>query len=348
MSRRISYEVLTPIRVLRRELGLTPNDVAVLSALISFLPRATPDRRGGVDEKLTVVFPSNDVLSERTNGLDERTIRRCIARLADAGLIQRKTSANGKRFPLRSGGVIRDAFGFDLLPLHEQHPTLVMRAKVVTEKHQEIQSLRAKALALRAILARRSNLNDEQMARVSAARNFLRRSILTTNEVQQTIAEMEAILRCTDSRTSRSCSIETASDNCVPYGQTDDLTAKNGQIVRHIESINKDYKKTAPQTRTEVIEQKSTHRILNRDATCMAWTDFAHVASFYPEEPRSTDNLTRTLLDIGKMLRIGQDKLSNAIKSSGMGRVLLAFDYLLGKAGEIQNPSGYFDKILAS
>lgn len=348
MSRWISYDVLTPIRVLRRELGLTPNDLAVLSALISFLPRATPDRSGRVDEKLTVVFPSNDALSERTNGLDERTIRRCIARLADAGLIKRKTSANGKRFPLRSSGVIRDAFGFDLLPLHEQHPTLLMRANTAAEKHQEVQSLRAKALAVRAVLARQSHLNDDQMARVAAARNFLRRSNLTTDEVQQTIEEMEAILHGIDPNTSGSASTETASDPHGSHEQTDDMTAKNGQIVRHIESIHKDYKKTNPQKRNEIIDPESAHRQLNQDASRMAWTDFTHVASFYPEEPRSTESLTRTLLDIGKMLRIGQEKLSSAIKSSGMGRVLLAFNYLLAKADEIQNPSQYFDRILAS
>ena len=33
------YELLGPVRVLRKELGLTTNDLAVLTALISFLPR---------------------------------------------------------------------------------------------------------------------------------------------------------------------------------------------------------------------------------------------------------------------------------------------------------------------
>ena len=64
------YELLGPVRVLRKRLGLTTNDLAVLTALISFLPR---EKRGGLDSRqiaLTVVFPSNASLSERANGLD--------------------------------------------------------------------------------------------------------------------------------------------------------------------------------------------------------------------------------------------------------------------------------------
>ncbi len=33
------YELLGPVRILRKELGLTTNDLAVLTELISFLPR---------------------------------------------------------------------------------------------------------------------------------------------------------------------------------------------------------------------------------------------------------------------------------------------------------------------
>ncbi len=51
------YELLGPVRVLRKVLGLTTNDLAVLSALISFLPR---ERRANLNSQqiaLTVVSP---------------------------------------------------------------------------------------------------------------------------------------------------------------------------------------------------------------------------------------------------------------------------------------------------
>jgi len=347
-SRRIPYDVLTPIRTLRKELGLTPNDLAVLTALISFLPRAKSDIEATVDEKLTVVFPSNIALSERTNGLDERTIRRCIARLAEAALIRRKTSANGKRFPLRSGGVIREAFGFDLLPLLEQYPSLVLRANQAVEKQQDLQSLRAKALALRAMIAREASLDDDQTVKLAAARNMLRRSILTQSDVQKTIDEMEAILRPWRTETGPENSTKGNSDTEQSLSETYDLTATNGQNVRHIESVKKEFKDQHPLTKRASVALITSRQLpkITQDTSRMAWNDFTHVACFYPDEPKSPEGLTRTLLDIGKMLRIGQERLLRAIKTSGLGRVLLAFNYLLAKADEVQSPSRYFDKML--
>jgi replication initiation protein RepC len=69
------YRVIEPIRALRKELGLTPNDLVTLQALISFMPK-----KAGQTAPMTIVFPSNASLSERTNGLNERTIRRCVLR----------------------------------------------------------------------------------------------------------------------------------------------------------------------------------------------------------------------------------------------------------------------------
>ena len=80
----------------------------------------------------------------------------------------------------------------------------------------------------------------------------------------------------------------------------------------------------------------------------MAWEEFTHIASFYPDPPNTEMSLTRTLLDIGKMLRITQDKLLQAIKTSGPGRMLLAFNYLLARAEEIREPGPYFDKMMAA
>ena len=123
-----TYEILGPVRFLRKELGLTSNDVTVLTALISFLPRDGYASEGGTSLKLTIVFPSNASLSERANGIDERTLRRSLGRLDAAGLIDRKNSVNGKRFPLRYGGIIRDAFGIDLKPLIQNHDALTTKA----------------------------------------------------------------------------------------------------------------------------------------------------------------------------------------------------------------------------
>ncbi|MGC4944580.1 plasmid replication protein RepC, partial [Kribbella sp. DT2] len=91
--------------------------LSVLEAMLTFLPEAVlaPDREAGVE---LVVFPSNRTLSARARGLSEAALRRHIAALAEAGLVIRRDSPNGKRYARRGeGGQVTQAFGFDLTPL---------------------------------------------------------------------------------------------------------------------------------------------------------------------------------------------------------------------------------------
>ena len=161
------YRVIEPIRVLRKELGLTPNDLVTLQALISFMPK-----KAGQTASMTIVFPSNASLSERTNGLNERTIRRCIGHLVDAGLIHRRDSATRKRFPLRYGGLIRDAFGFDLQPMFERERELTKHAEQLVDDQEKLRSLKAEALALR-VEALRQAKDEETVSYLQKVRKLV-------------------------------------------------------------------------------------------------------------------------------------------------------------------------------
>ncbi|SEI14593.1 Replication protein C C-terminal region [Rhizobium tibeticum] len=76
--------------------GLQNRSLAVLHALLSFYPDTDLS-----DENGLVVFPSNAQLSIRAHGIAGTTLRRHLAALVDAGLIQRRDSPNGKRYALR-------------------------------------------------------------------------------------------------------------------------------------------------------------------------------------------------------------------------------------------------------
>ena len=350
------YELLGPVRILRKELGLTTNDLAVLTALISFLPR---ERRGGLDNRqfaLTVVFPSNASLSERSNGLDERTLRRSLGRLSTAELIERKSSANGKRFPLRYGGVIKDAFGIDLKPLIQRYDTLTMQASQLTEELERLRSLKTEALALRASLLRQTNLDEEKLSTLHMFRNILRRATLTVDAVLSIISELRAMGAATDAcygerytEVNANAGVilqadEQRSDKLDPI----ELTATNGQNVRHIESTTKDINKIAIKT-AEQDEQPSPNQVkIKRDPQKMAWEDFTHVAGLFPVPPHSGETLNRILYDLGKLLRVRQDRLKRGIQMAGAGKLLLVFDYLLARAGTIKHPDAYFEKVLCT
>ncbi|TGP50655.1 replication initiation protein RepC [bacterium M00.F.Ca.ET.230.01.1.1] len=107
------WQVFRDIREAKEALGATDRALAVLNALLTFHR----------DEELTgegnlVVFPSNEQLIRRANGMPPTTLRRHIAVLVDCGLVIRRDSPNGKRFARKGqGGAIEQAYGFDLSPI---------------------------------------------------------------------------------------------------------------------------------------------------------------------------------------------------------------------------------------
>lgn len=348
------YELLGPVRVLRKDLNLTSNDVAVLTALISFLPRDQSPNSGGAQRKLTIVFPSNASLTERANGIDERTLRRSLGRLEAAGLIKRKSSANGKRFPLRYGGTIRDAFGIDLGPLMQGHDALAARASKVTEERERLHSLKAEALALRASLLQDEQLNDAQLASLETIRNLLRRTTLTADTVLQIIAGLRELGANAAQSYGECHGPSTPADQDQSHDQAfsgecaSEMSARNGQNVRQIESVKKEYiKKDAHVNQTDA-SQSVGAPTMNRDPARMAWTDFSHIADFFPDPPRTGEALNRVLFDIGRLLRIRQDKLMRGLQKAGAGRLLLILDYLLGKGETIRQPEAYLETILSA
>ena len=106
------WKVYQAICAGKDRLGVTERALAVLNALLTFHPETvlTGDN--------LVVFPSNEQLAKRANGMAPSTLRRHLGVLVDAGVIIRRDSPNGKRYARkdRAGGV-EMAFGFDLGPL---------------------------------------------------------------------------------------------------------------------------------------------------------------------------------------------------------------------------------------
>ena len=348
------YELLGPVRILRKELGLTTNDLAVLTALISFLPR---EKRGGLDRQqieLTVVFPSNASLSERANGLDERTLRRSLGRLSAAELIERKSSANGKRFPLRYGGVIKDAFGIDLKPLIKKYEALEVQASQLTEERAHLRSLKTEALALRASLLRQAGLDEAKLTTLQMIRNVLRRATLTVETVLNILSELRALGADADACYGERHTVvnANAADRLRAIEQREntldsiEMPPTNGQNVRHIESLKKDIKKVVATTEDQDKQTALSQAKMSRDPTKMAWEDFTHVAELFPVPPNSGETLTRVLYDLGRLLRVGQDNLKRGILKAGAGKLLLVFDYLIARSDTIKCPDAYFEKAL--
>lgn len=107
------WHVFRDIKEARIAIGATDRGLAILDALLSF----HPDAELGGDRQL-VVWPSNEHLIARANGMSPATLRRHVANLVECGLIIRRDSPNGKRYARKGqGGQVEQAYGFDLSPL---------------------------------------------------------------------------------------------------------------------------------------------------------------------------------------------------------------------------------------
>ncbi|WP_107677984.1 plasmid replication protein RepC [Agrobacterium sp. LAD9] len=122
----------------RELLGVQDRALAVLNALLTFYPE-TELRRDGT----LVVFPSNAQLTVRSHGISGRTLRRNLAALVEAGLIDRHDSPNGKRYAHRDrAGDIEEAFGFSFAPLLARAGEIAHMAQKVAEENRLLKRAR--------------------------------------------------------------------------------------------------------------------------------------------------------------------------------------------------------------
>ena len=193
------WSLFNDLRTARARFGITDRDLSVLYALLTFLPAKVLE-----DGAALVVFPSNASLSDRAHGMAESTLRRHLAALVGAGLIQRQDSPNGKRYARRdAGGSLAQAYGFDLRPLLVQAQAIASVAAEVTTEVEALHLAR-EALVLRLrdcakLLAHGRDAAlpgnwDRQEARLLPLRAALRRK-LNAETLDALTAEAADILR---------------------------------------------------------------------------------------------------------------------------------------------------------
>ncbi|KAB2747444.1 plasmid replication protein RepC [Brucella anthropi] len=124
------WKVFRDVCEARTMLGIQDRALSVLNALLSFYPDGELSDKAGL-----IVFPSNAQLTVRAHGISGATLRRALAALIDAGLIERRDSPNGKRYAHRDrAGKVEEAFGFSLEPLLARHAELAQLAQQVAEE----------------------------------------------------------------------------------------------------------------------------------------------------------------------------------------------------------------------
>jgi len=333
--------LMTAVNTAGRELGLRPSSVVALDALLSCLPCNDP--KTGSDTPLTpltllTVFACNNTLCFRAKGITDRQLRRHLEKLEAANLIQRRDSANGKRFPIMRKGKVIGAFGLDLSPLLARSGEIL----ALSQKHREeadelrgmkasIQKLRIKCLSLR--------LEGEAFSFVEAARNCIRRAGITAPQANNIISKLKTILQSEELASITPASDELAVANHPEHEHnqqhpdlpfSNKLTASDGQNVRHKETQKSYTKKTYPRSIAEV------------------WTSLTAIPEFYPDHPKSEHALLQLLFEFGKMLRIDGALLGQAVSVLGVAVAIQVADQIANKVDQIKSPDSYLARILTS
>ncbi|WP_088625959.1 helix-turn-helix domain-containing protein [Oceanicola sp. 22II-s10i] len=321
-------DLMAAVNTTARSLGLRAASVVVLDALLSCLP--CRDNRTGRDGLITpatllTVYAANDTLCFRARGITDRQLRRHLERLEDAGLIRRRDSANGKRFPIKQGGKIIGAFGIDLSPLLARSRELFDMAEHHRQQKAELRGLRAR---LQKLCAECLALTDdaETLALLDAARNSMRRVGATVAIAREMIGRLSAVLSELLVR-AEDCNNQPRGPECQ-HTQTGQRTASAGQNVRHKEPVKPDTKETG----------QGTDR----------WFSMTHIVPFFPDPPRDLHSLQRILFDFGTMLGMRASTLSQAVVSLGLIPALEALNRIAGLIDDIIHPDAYLLQLVAA
>ena len=139
------WKVFHTIRDAKEPLGATDRALAILNALLSFHPENELTAEGEL-----IVWPSNEQLTARANGMSPATLRRHLSCLVDCGLIIRRDSPNGKRFARKGrGGQVEQAYGFDLSPIVARAEEFAELAEAVQAEKRAYKAVRERLTLLR-------------------------------------------------------------------------------------------------------------------------------------------------------------------------------------------------------
>lgn len=314
-------------RVLRDaapRLGIKPKVVQTLSALLSCLK---PDRG-------MICFASNAELQRRLAGVSDKTIRRHLAELAEAGVIQRRSSPNGKRYSTRdpqSGAV--EAYGIDLSPMIENRERWSNALAEAELDKAHMRHLRTKILARLAWIDDRGNDGID----TNVARKMLRRTSLTPALLAGILAEL-------DNRISEEDERHPPYPSDAPEtkeSQTDPMTATAGQNDRHsLKSNTENHESDLHEEAEKRDEDCEQGMLVKLQRACPSAMEFAL-------EPVTTwDAADKHARMLAPMIGIDHALLTKARERLGLREAAITVLAMVQLQPRIRNMQAYFRSLV--
>jgi len=345
------WELLRELSKAQAAFGVSERDLTVLQGLLSFFP---DDALGGNAEM--VVFPSNKAICERLNGMPCSTMRRHLARLVEAGLLQRRDSPNGKRY-VRKHGEERVAFGFDLSPLYCQSEEIARAAEAVREAEERVRRLREVVSLMRRDLAALAEFGDEmqpglglwdQLRDTAALTARALRRKLSIEDLAAYRADLEALLD--------------QARNIIDGPETEEMNTNDARSERHHHNSNKESidlepaleKSGAAADVPDVNTDEPVADVDERDTTLLPKIPLHLVIAacpslktFYQGEIRHWHQLFDAACHVRPAMGISASAWEEAQRFMGQEQASIVVAAMLERFEDIRSPGGYLRALTA-
>ncbi|MDF3419982.1 replication initiation protein RepC [Sulfitobacter sp. KE29] len=345
------WELLRELSKAQAAFGVSERDLTVLQGLLSFFP---DDALGGNAEM--VVFPSNKAICERLNGMPCSTMRRHLARLVEAGLLQRRDSPNGKRY-VRKHGEERVAFGFDLSPLYCQSEEIARAAEAVREAEERVRRLREVVSLMRRDLAAIAEFGDEMQPGLGIWDQLRDKAILTARALRRKLsiedlaayrADLEALLD--------------QARNIIDGSETEEMNTNDARSERHHHNSNKESIDLEPALEksgaaagvpdvdrdepvADVDEQDTRH--LPKIPLHLVIAACPSLKTFYQGEIRHWHQLFDAACHVRPAMGISASAWEEAQRFMGPEQASIVVSAMLERFEDIRSPGGYLRALTA-
>ena len=345
------WELLRELSKAQAAFGVSERDLTVLQGLLSFFP---DDALGGNGEM--VVFPSNKAICERLNGMPCSTMRRHLARLVEAGLLQRRDSPNGKRY-VRKHGEDRVAFGFDLSPLYCQSEEIARAAVAVREAEERVRRLREVVSLMRRDLAALAEFGDEIQPGLGFWDQLRDKAALTARALRRKLsiedlaayrADLEALLD--------------QARNIIDGPETEEMNTNDAHSERHHHNSNKESidlepaleKSGAAADVPDVNTDEPVADVDERDTTLLPKIPLHLVIAacpslktFYQGEIRHWHQLFDAACHVRPAMGISASAWEEAQRFMGPEQASIVVAAMLERFADIRSPGGYLRALTA-
>lgn len=345
------WELLRELSKAQAAFGVSERDLTVLQGLLSFFP---DDALGGNAEM--VVFPSNKAICERLNGMPCSTMRRHLARLVEAGLLQRRDSPNGKRY-VRKHGEERVAFGFDLSPLYCQSEEIARAAEAVREAEERVRRLREVVSLMRRDLAALAEFGEEIQPELGLWDQLRDKAVLTARALRRKLSLEDLSAHRAD--------LETLLDqarNIIDGPETEEMNTNDARFERHHHNSKKesiDFEPAlenggaaagVPDVDTDEpvadVEEPDTRRV-PKIPLHLVIAACPSLKTFYQGEIRHWHQLFDAACHVRPAMGISASAWEEAQRFMGPEQASIVVAAMLERFADIRSPGGYLRALTA-